>query len=65
MLAPFKRLVFEYKFIVMKMCCLVQSLNKLAQNKNCFIYDFVAVVKLIQVDFYNLYVDLECHFSHD
>jgi hypothetical protein len=26
---------------------------------------FVVAVKLIQVDFYNLYVDLECHFTHD
>jgi hypothetical protein len=31
----------------------------------CFIYDFVATVKLTQVDLYNLYADLECHFSHD
>jgi hypothetical protein len=43
----------------------VQNLNKLAQNRNCFICDFVAAMKLAQVDFYNLYVDLECHFSHD
>jgi hypothetical protein len=79
MLAPFKRLIFEYKSIVMKMfkdlpinhvvatnyelfcdvetmmgltCVLpllevVQSLNKLPQNKNCFICDFVAIVTLI------------------
>jgi hypothetical protein len=97
MMAPFKRLVFEYKYVVMEMsknlptnpivatnyellcdvetmigltCVLpmlevVQSLNKLAQNKNCFICDFVAIVKLTQVDSYNLYVDLERHFSHD
>jgi len=77
MLAPSKRLVFEYKFIIMKMfenlptnlivatnyellcdvgtmmglTCMwpmlevVQSLNKLAQNKDRFICDFVATMK--------------------
>jgi hypothetical protein len=43
----------------------VQSLSKLVQNKDCFICDFVVVVELTQVDLHNLYVDLECHFSHD
>ncbi len=42
----------------------VQSL-KLAQNIYCFICDFVAIAKLIQLDLYNLYVDPERHFSHD
>ncbi len=97
MLAFSKRLVFEYKYVIMKMsedlptnhvattnyellcdvetimgltCVLpmlevVQNLNKRVQNKVCFVCDFVAVMKLIQVDIYNLYVDLEHHFSHD
>jgi hypothetical protein len=97
MLALSKRLVFEYKFVVMKMfedlpnnlviatnyelLCdvetmmgltyvlpmleIVQKLNKLTQNKKCFICDFVVVAKLTQVDLYNLCVDLEHHFSHD
>jgi hypothetical protein len=97
MLALFKRMVFKYKFVVMKIskdlpinhvvatnyelfcdvetlmgltCVLpmldaMQSLSKLAQNKDRFICDFVASMKLIQVDLYNLYVDLKCHFSHD
>jgi hypothetical protein len=96
MLAPSKKLVSKYKFVVMKMskdlpinpiattdyelfcdvktmmgltCVLpmleeVQNLNKLAQNKNCFICDFVATIKLIQVDLYNLYVNPK-FFSHD
>jgi len=90
MVAPSKRLVYEYKFVVMKMfkdlsinlvvatiyelfcdvetmmgltCVLpmleaMYNLNKLAQNKDCFICDFVATFQLTQVDFYNLYVDL-------
>jgi hypothetical protein len=42
------------------------KLNKLAQNIYCFICDFVASFKLTShVDLYNLYVDLEQHFSHD
>jgi hypothetical protein len=43
----------------------MQNLNKLAQNKYCFICDFVAIVKHIQVDLYNLYVNPEQHFSQD
>jgi hypothetical protein len=43
----------------------VQNLNKLVQNRDCFICDFVATVKLAQVDLYNLYVNHEQHFSHD
>jgi len=44
----------------------MQSLNKLAhRNKECFICDFVVVLKLIQVDLDNFYVDHEQHFSHD
>ncbi len=82
MLAPFKRLVFEYRFVVMKMsedlpinhvvatnyellcdvetmmgltCVLpmlevIQNLNKFAQNRYYFIFDFMAIVKLIQID---------------
>jgi hypothetical protein len=50
---------------VLHMLEAMQSLSKLAQNKGCFICDFVIVIKLIQVDLYNLYVDHECHFSHD
>jgi hypothetical protein len=29
-----------------------------------FICDFVAAMNFIQVDLYNLYVDLKQHFSH-
>jgi hypothetical protein len=36
---------------------IMQSLNKLAQNKDYFICDFVATMKLTQVDLYDLYVD--------
>ncbi len=43
----------------------VQNLNKLAQNIDCFICDSIIVVKFIQVNFYNIYVDHERHFSHD
>jgi len=43
----------------------VQSLIKLVQNIECFICDVVVKVKLIQVDIYNFYVDLEWHLSHD
>ncbi len=50
---------------VLPMLEVVQNLNKLVQNKVCFICDFVVVMKLTQVDLYNLYVDLEHHFSHD
>jgi hypothetical protein len=50
---------------VLPMLEIVQNLSKLAQNKNSFICDFVVVVKMIQVDLYNLYVDPERHFSHD
>jgi hypothetical protein len=50
---------------VLPMLEVVQDLSRLAQNRNCFICDFVVVMKLIQVDLYELYVDLECHFSHD
>jgi hypothetical protein len=39
---------------VLPMLKATQSLNKLIQNRNCFICDFVAVVKLIQAYFYNL-----------
>jgi hypothetical protein len=56
--------------IVMGLTCVlpmleeVQNLNKLAQNIDCFICDFVVVMKLIQVDLYKVYVDPKCHFSH-
>jgi hypothetical protein len=49
---------------VFAMLEVVQSLSKLVQNGNCFICDFVAAMEFIQVDFYNLYVDLKQHFSH-
>ncbi len=80
-MAPFKRLVYEYRFVftemlknlpinhvvannyelicdvetmmglsyVLAMLEVVQNLNKLAQNKNYFICDFVAIMKLTQV----------------
>lgn len=35
---------------VLHMLEVVQSLNKLAQNEEYFICDFVEIVKLIQVD---------------
>jgi hypothetical protein len=47
---------------VLPMLEVVKSLNKLAQNKDYFICDFVVVMKLTQVDLYNLYVDPKCHF---
>ncbi len=50
---------------VLPMLEAMQSLSKLAQNIDYFICDFVVVVKLTQVDLYNLYVDPKCHFSHD
>jgi hypothetical protein len=43
----------------------IQSLSKLVQNKECFICDFVIVVKPIQAHLYILYVNLELQFSHD
>jgi hypothetical protein len=43
----------------------VQSLNKLAQNEEYFICDFVEVMKLIQVDLYTLYVYLKKLFFYD
>jgi hypothetical protein len=51
---------------VLPMLEAMQSLNKLVhQNRECFICDFVVEMKLTQVDIYNLYVDLEQHFSPD
>ncbi len=35
---------------VLPMLEVVQNLSKLVQNKNCFICDFVAIMKLTQVD---------------
>jgi hypothetical protein len=49
---------------VFTMLEIVQILNKFVQNENCFICDFVPTMKFIQVDLYNLYVDLKQHFSH-
>lgn len=43
----------------------VQSLSKLAQNKKCFICDFVTKMKLTQVNIYNFYMDPKQHFSHE
>ncbi len=43
----------------------VQSLNKLAQNKDTFICDFVSIVKLCQFEIYTMYVDLEKQYSQD
>jgi hypothetical protein len=50
---------------VLPMLEVVQSLNKLVQNIDCFICDSMIAVKFIQVDLYNIYADLERHFSHD
>lgn len=50
---------------VLPMLETVQSLNKLTQNEECFICDFVEVVKLVQVDLYTLYVDPKRHFFYD
>jgi hypothetical protein len=61
----------NYEQYVMGLMCVlpmlggVQSLSILVQNINCFICDFMVRMKQIQVDFYNFYVDLEQHFSHD
>lgn len=38
---------------------ITQSLNKLVQNINYLIYDFVTIVKLTQDNFYKLYMDFE------
>jgi hypothetical protein len=35
----------------------IQSLSKLAQNRDTFIYDYVATVKLCQAKLYTMYVD--------
>lgn len=37
----------------------IQSLSKLVQNKECFICDFVIVVKPTKAHLYILYVNLE------
>ncbi len=63
-------LICDVEIMMGLMCVLLmlevmQSLNKFAQNRNCFTCDFVVAIKLTQVDFYNLYVDPEWHFSHD
>lgn len=49
---------------VLPMLEAIQILKKIAWNKKCFIYDFVATMKFIQMDFYILYVDLQWQFSH-
>ncbi len=51
---------------VFAMLEIVQILSELVQNENCFICDFVPTMKFkfIQVDLYNLYVDLKQHISH-
>jgi hypothetical protein len=41
------------------------SLRKLAQNKECFICDFVIMLKPIQAHLYILYVNPKLQFSHD
>jgi hypothetical protein len=38
---------------------ITQSLNKLVQNINYFIYDFVTIMKLTKDNFYKLYMDFE------
>ncbi len=50
---------------VLPMSEVVQSLNKLVQNEECFICDFVEVMKFIQVDLYTIYVDPKKHFFYD
>jgi hypothetical protein len=50
---------------VLPMLETIQSLNKLVQNEECFICDFVEVVKFIQVDLYTLYVDPKRHIFCD
>ncbi len=41
----------------------VQSLNKLTQNKDTFICDFVLAMKLCQFDIQTMYVNLEKQYS--
>ncbi len=51
--------------IVMGLTCMllmlevVQSLNKLIQNKDTFIFYFVIAIKSCQVDIYTMYVNIE------
>ncbi len=57
--------------IVMGLTCMllmlevVQSLNKLIQNKDTFIFYFVVAIKSCQVDIYTMYVNIEKQYSCD
>ncbi len=42
---------------VLPMLEVIQSMSKLVQNKDTFICDYVAAVKLGQVELYTMYVD--------
>jgi hypothetical protein len=50
---------------VLLMLEVMQSLKKLAQNKDIFICDFVSAVKLCSFEICNMYVDLEKQCSLD
>ncbi len=43
----------------------MQNLNKLAQNKDTFICDFVSAVMLCQFEIYTIYVNLEKQYSRN
>ncbi len=57
--------------IVMGLTCMllmlevVQSLNKLIQNKDTFIFYFVVAIKSCQVDIYTIYVHIEKQYFRD
>jgi hypothetical protein len=74
-LEPLKRILGEYKTLIVKMCgtllalpCVlpllecVNELMKFAQSRDVFISDYVATVNIYQVDLYMMYMDLETSF---
>jgi hypothetical protein len=48
---------------VMLMLEAMQSLNKLIQNKDIFIFYFVVAIKSCQIDIYTMYMDIEKQYS--
>jgi hypothetical protein len=67
MLAPFQRLLCEFKSFIMKMFGDLLSNLVVATNLApmwCGNYDGINVFDA-KVDLYNLYVDVDQHFSHD
>jgi hypothetical protein len=43
----------------------MKALIKFAKERDLFIYDFVAVVKISQVDFYMMYLDPSSNYQHE